>query len=1057
MRSLVTFLSFGLASAPSLALILLMPCLASAAGSDINPALLQGMKWRQIGPFRGGRVVAVSGVPGDPATWYFGGVAGGVWKSTDVGSSWKPVFDDQKISSIGAIAVAESDHNVVYAGSGEACPRGNISYGDGVYKSVDAGRTWKNVGLRDTRHIGAVIVHPKNADIVLVAGLGHAFGPNEERGVFRSADGGRTWTKVLYKDQDTGAIDVAFDPENPNIVFASLWQMRRQPWNFSSGGPGSGLYKSSDGGLTWKHLEGHGLPTGILGRIGVSVSGSGRVYSMIEAAEGGLFRSDDAGETWTRVNGDHRFRQRAWYYSHVFADPLSPDVVYVLNTGAFRSADGGKSFDLMPAPHGDHHALWIDPKDPRRLINGSDGGASISMDEGKTWTAPYNQPTAQFYHVAVDNRWPYRVYGAQQDNTTIAISSRDDEGVIGRQDWYEVGGGESGFIAPDPKDPEVVYANSDSGQMTRYDHRTNNMRDVSVYPLDVSGNGAANLQFRLQWTEPLFVSLHDSNVLYTAAQFVIRSPDQGRTWKTISPDLTRNDKSKQQPSGGPITLDITSVEYYDTVFALAESPRQQGLLWAGTDDGLIHLTRNDGQTWENVTPKDMPPWSMVSLIDPSPHDAGTAYAAIDRHKLDDLKPLIYRTHDFGKTWTRIAAGIPDGAYVHAVREDPIRKGLLYAGTELGVFYSADDGSHWQALQLNLPTTPVHDLVVKDNDLVAATHGRSFWILDDVSPLRQVAEGFAPADFHLFKPAAAVRLHYPNQVERRLPVGDNPPAGAVIDYYLKNKPAETETITLEVLTSDGKVLRRVSNHKTDGGEQPEEWTDREKPMDVIPDAAGANRFVWDLRREDPEKIPGAFYSDDGPRGPIVAPGRYQARLTVGGSSQTAPLEVVPDPRLKGQITDQGANELADLSMRTWTDIDELHKAVNQIRETRARLDTIKKWSRDSGAAKAVIDAANELEAKMAPTEARLLQVKMAASEDNLRYPNMLNEQYDTFAGTLDTEDFGPTESQRRVYEYLHGELTAELTKWRAISDGDLPAFQSLMLAHGVPSIGEAHPP
>jgi len=1057
MRSLVTFLSFGLASAPSLALILLMPCLASAAGSDINPALLQGMKWRQIGPFRGGRVVAVSGVPGDPATWYFGGVAGGVWKSTDVGSSWKPVFDDQKISSIGAIAVAESDHNVVYAGSGEACPRGNISYGDGVYKSVDAGRTWKNVGLRDTRHIGAVIVHPKNADIVLVAGLGHAFGPNEERGVFRSADGGRTWTKVLYKDQDTGAIDVAFDPENPNIVFASLWQMRRQPWNFSSGGPGSGLYKSSDGGLTWKHLEGHGLPTGILGRIGVSVSGSGRVYSMIEAAEGGLFRSDDAGETWTRVNGDHRFRQRAWYYSHVFADPLSPDVVYVLNTGAFRSADGGKSFDLMPAPHGDHHALWIDPKDPRRLINGSDGGASISMDEGKTWTAPYNQPTAQFYHVAVDNRWPYRVYGAQQDNTTIAISSRDDDGVIGRQDWYEVGGGESGFIAPDPKDPEVVYANSDSGQMTRYDHRTNNTRDVSVYPLDVSGNGAANLQFRLQWTEPLFVSLHDSNVLYTAAQFVIRSPDQGRTWKTISPDLTRNDKSKQQPSGGPITLDITSVEYYDTVFALAESPRQQGLLWAGTDDGLIHLTRNDGQTWENVTPKDMPPWSMVSLIDPSPHDAGTAYAAIDRHKLDDLKPLIYRTHDFGKTWTRIAAGIPDGAYVHAVREDPIRKGLLYAGTELGVFYSADDGSHWQALQLNLPTTPVHDLVVKDNDLVAATHGRSFWILDDVSPLRQVAEGFAPADFHLFKPAAAVRLHYPNQVERRLPVGDNPPAGAVIDYYLKNKPAETETITLEVLTSDGKVLRRVSNHKTDGGEQPEEWTDREKPMDVIPDAAGANRFVWDLRREDPEKIPGAFYSDDGPRGPIVAPGRYQARLTVGGSSQTAPLEVVPDPRLKGQITDQGANELADLSMRTWTDIDELHKAVNQIRETRARLDTIKKWSRDSGAAKAVIDAANELEAKMAPTEARLLQVKMAASEDNLRYPNMLNEQYDTFAGTLDTEDFGPTESQRRVYEYLHGELTAELTKWRAISDGDLPAFQSLMLAHGVPSIGEAHPP
>lgn len=1043
-----------------LVLLVLAPWLCNAAAPDIDPALLGGMKWRQIGPFRGGRVVAVTGVPGDPNTWYFGAVAGGVWKSTDVGASWKPVFDDQKIASIGAIAVADSDHNVIYVGTGEACPRGNITYGDGVYKSMDAGRTWKNMGLRDTRQIGAVIVHPNNPDIVLVAALGHAFGPNEERGVFRSADGGQTWSKVLYKDRDTGAIDVVFDPGNPNTVYASLWQMRRQPWNFSSGGPGSGLYKSTDAGLTWKHVEGHGLPAGILGRIGVSVAsaGSGRVYAMIEAAEGGLFRSDNAGDTWTRVNDDHRFRQRAWYYSHVFADPVSPDVVYVLDTGAFRSADGGKTFDLMPAPHGDHHALWIDPKDPHRLINGSDGGTSISVDGGKSWTQPYNQPTAQFYHVAVDNRWPYRVYGAQQDNTTIAIASRDDEGVIGRQDWFDVGGGESGFIAPDPKDPEIIYANSDSGQMTRLDHRTNNLRDVSVYPLDVSGNGAADLRFRLQWTEPLFVSAHDSNVLYTAAQFVLRSPDQGRTWKAISPDLTRNDKSKQQPSGGSITLDITSVEYYDTVFALGESPRQQGLLWAGTDDGLIQVTRNDGQTWADVTPKDMPAWSMVSLIDPSPHDAATAYVAVDRHKLDDLKPLIYRTHDFGKTWTRIVNGIPDGAYVRAVREDPAAKGLLYAGTELGVYFSADDGAHWHALQLNLPTTPVHDLVVKDDDLVAATHGRSFWILDDLSPLRQTAAGIAAGDFHLFQPAHAVKLHYPNQVERRLPVGDNPPAGAVIDYYLKTKPAEDAVITLDVLTGDGKLVRRISNHRpSNGSEQPEEWTDREKPADVIPDAAGGNRFAWDLRWEDPEKIPGAFYADDGPRGPLVPPGHYQVRLTVGGKSQTAPLEVVPDPRLHGQITENEVNELAGLSMQTWTDIDSLHKAVNQIRETRARLEIVKKWSKDNGEAKPVIDAANELAAKLAPIEGRLLQVKMAASEDNLRYPNMLNEQYDTFSVTLDSEDFGPTESQRQVYTYLHGELAAVLAKWRSVSDTDLPAFQALMRAHGVPAIGATHGP
>src|ERR1700675_3670448 len=861
-------------------LLLLLPCVASAP-SQVDPQLFGAMKWRQIGPFRGGRAVAVSGVPGDPATWYFGAVAGGVWKSTNAGSTWQPVFDEQKIASIGAIAVADSDHNIIYVGTGEACPLGNNPYGDGVYKSLHAGKTWQHLGLRDTRHIGAIVVDPRNPDIAFVAALGHAFGPNEERGIFRTGDGGKTWQRVLFRDRDSGGIDVVFDPRNPNTLFASLWQMRREPWGFSSGGAGSGLYRSTDGGFTGKLIRHHGPPAGALGRVGVSVSGadSNRVYAAIEAKEGGVFRSDDGGASWTRVNSDHRFRQRAWYYSHIFADPVALDTVYVLDTGAFRSTNGGKDFELLPAPHGDHHALWIDPRDPRRLINGNDGGATISVDGGKSWTQQYNQPTAQFYHVAVDNRWPYRVYGAQQDNSTIAISSRDDEGVIGRQDWFQVGGGESGFIAPDPKNPEIIYANSDSGQMTRYDHRTNNFRDVSVYPLDVSGNGAANLQFRLQWTEPLFVSLHDSNVLYTAAQFVLRSADQGRSWKAISPDLTRNDKSKQQPSGGPITLDITSVEYYDTVFALSESRLQPGLLWAGSDDGLIHLTRNDGQAWADVTPKDLPAWSMVSLIDPSPHDAATAYVAVDRHKLDDLKPLIYRTHDFGKTWTRIVTGIPDGAYVRAVREDPAAKGLLYAGTELGVYFSADDGAHWHALQLNLPTSPVHDLIVKDNDLVAATHGRSFWILDDLSPLRQAAQGIAAGDFHLFQPAHAVKLHYPNQVERRLPVGDNPPAGAVIDYYLKAKPSEGEVITLEVLTGDGRLIRRISNHRPpDSVEQPEEWTDREKPADVIPDAAGANRFAWDLRREDPEKIPGAFYADDGPRGPLVTPGRYQGRLT-----------------------------------------------------------------------------------------------------------------------------------------------------------------------------------
>ncbi len=1024
--------------------------------ADVNPSLLSGMKWRQIGPFRGGRVEAVTGVPGDPSTWYFGAVAGGVWKSTDAAATWKPVFDEQKIASIGAIAVAESDRNVIYVGSGEACTRGNITYGDGVYKSVDAGRTWTNIGLRDTRHIGAVIVHPTNPDIALVAALGHAFGPNDERGVFRTADGGKTWQKVLFKDANTGAIDVAFDPSNPTIVYASLWQMRRQPWYFSSGGPGSGLYRSTDGGSTWKHLEGHGLPDGILGRIGVSVAGggSGRVYAMIEAAEGGLFRSDDRGAHWERVNSDHRFRQRAWYYSHVFADPTSPDVVYVLNTGAFRSNDGGKSFDLMPAPHGDHHALWIDPRDPRHLINGSDGGASVSVDGGKSWTPEYNQPTAQFYHVTTDNHWPYRVYGAQQDNSTVGIASRDDDGVIGRQDWFMVGGGESGYIAPDPKDPEIIYANGDAGTITRLDRRTNNYRDVSVYPLDTSGNGAEDLKYRLQWTEPLFVSQYDSNVLYTASQYVMKSSDQGKSWHAISPDLTKNDKSKQKPSGGPITLDITSVEYYDTVFTLAESPKERGLLWAGTDDGLIHVTHDDGATWQNVTPKDMPAWSMVSLIEASPHEAATAYAAIDRHKLDDLKPLIFKTHDGGKTWTKVITGIPDGAFVRAVREDPVRKGLLYAGTELGVYASVDDGAHWQPLQLNLPTVPVHDLVVKDGDLVAATHGRAFWILDDLSPVRQAASADATGDFHLFAPATAIRAHEPSQVERRLPVGDNPPAGAVIDYYLKAAPAPNEEVILEFLDGSGKLLKRFSNKKPgDGTEQPPEWTDREGVVDTIPAAAGGNRFAWDFRRADPTPIPGAFYSDDGPRGPVVNPGHYQVRLTVHGRSEAQPLDIVLDPRLKGQVTDKDLAELDALAMQTWNDVEALHVAVNHIRATKAKLGTLRKWSAGNTRAKPILDAADALETRMAAIEGRLVQVKMAASEDNLRYPNMLNEQYDSFLSVIDGE-WAPTEGQRQVFAYLHSELAGELAKWHTIETTDIPALDRLMHENGVPSIGEA---
>ena len=1021
--------------------------------AQVNPAVVGGMKWRQIGPFRGGRVLAVAGVPGDPSTYYFGSVAGGIFKSTNGGLSWSPIFDHQSISSIGAIAVADSDPNVLYAGSGEACLRGNISYGDGVYKSTDAGRTWTNIGLKDTRHIGAVIIDPRNPDIALVAALGHAFGPNAERGVFRTADGGKTWQKVLFKDDSTGAIDVVFDPHNSSVVYAALWQVRRQPWYFNSGGSGSGLYKSVDGGLTWKQLQGGGLPEGNLGRIGIAVSGadSNRVYALIEAKDGGLYRSNDAGTSWTRVNDDERYRQRAWYFSHVFADPKQVDTIYVLNTGAYRSNDAGKTFELLPAPHGDHHGLWIDPANPRRLFNSNDGGVTISLDGGKTWTEQNNQPTAQFYHVAVDNHWPYRVYGAQQDNSTVAIASQSDDGVIARQDWYEVGGGESGYISPDPRDPEIVYAGSDAAIITRYDHRTNQLTDASPYPLDTSGNGANALKYRFQWTEPVFVSAFDSNVIYSAAQNVLKSTDQGHSWTPISPDLTRNDKEKQKPSGGDITLDITSVEYYDTVFALAESPLQKGQLWAGTDDGLIHLTRDDGKTWENVTPKALPAWSMVSIIEASPHDAGTAYAAIDRHKLDDFNPFIYKTHDYGKTWTLINSGIPAGSYVRSVREDPKMKGLLYAGTETGVYFSIDDGAHWQSLQLNLPTSPVHDLAVKDNDLVAATHGRAFWILDDVSPLRQASSANANDDFHLYQPSTATRLHFPDQVDRKRPVGDNPPKGAVLYYYLKSKPASKEEITIEITDAQGKLVRKLSNLEENKQEQPPEWPDQEKPANLLPADAGMNRFAWDFRSDGATQIPGVFYVGDPPRGPLVLPGTYQVKLTVRDKSQSVPLNVNIDPRLEKQVNTADLQTQIELAYKVKADIDALHRAINQIRGLRTNLQTLEKWTAAGSPNSEVIAAAKSLDQKMTPVEEKMINVKIKSTEDNLRYPNMLNEQYASFNDLIQSVDQTPTAQQLLVYDELHTRLSAQLAQWQQIQTTDVPALNDLMRKNGVPTL------
>ncbi len=862
----------------------------------------KGMKYRLIGPFRGGRSLTAAGIPGDPSTYYFGATGGGVWKSTDGATTWSSVFDKEGTGSIGSIAVSTSDPNTIYVGTGEACIRGNISQGDGVYKSLDGGKTWKNVGLRDSRAIGKVIINPTNPNIVFVAALGHPYGPNTERGIFRTTDGGKTWDKVLYKDENTGGVDVAFDPHNPNILFAALWQARRTSWSLSSGGPGSGLYRSNDGGATWKRLEEHGLPKGPYGRIGVAVAAnSDRVYALIEAhnPDGGLYRSDDGGESWEFVNPSHSLWQRPWYYMHIIADPVDENVVYIMDVEAYKSTDGGHLFNKVHVPHGDNHGLWIDPKDTRRMIASNDGGVTVTLDGGKNWTREDNQPTAQFYHVITDNATPYRVYGAQQDSGTVAIASRSDDGAIDRSDWYDVGGGEAGYIAPYPPDPNIVYAADYQGNITRFDKRIGQVKSITEQPELSDAWGAANLEHRFQWTAPVVISPHDPNTLYHGGERLFKTTDGGVHWEAISPDLTRNDKSKQRVSGGEITLDDSGTEYYDTIFTVAESPITKGLIWVGTDDGLIQITRDDGKNWSNITPKDLPEWSRISLIEASPHDAGTAYVAVDRHQNDDLKPYIYKTSDYGQSWTKLTNGIPEGSFTRAVREDPTKRGLLYAGTENGVYVSFNDGANWRPLKLNLPTTPVHDLVVKNNDLVVATHGRAFWILDDISPLRQFSDEIEKKDVHLYAPAPAYRIqagesfeHHPSKR-----TGENPPAGAVIYFYLKDAPkAGTETM-LEILDGSGKVIRKYSSAETELLDEPP-GPDDKKPEKEIKPEAGLNRFVWDLRSEESHRVPGYYLWEygGGAKGPVAAPGQYQVKLTVGGESQIVPLEVKLDPRV-----------------------------------------------------------------------------------------------------------------------------------------------------------------
>ena len=1008
--------------------------------------LFKGMRYRLVGPFRGGRSLTAAGIPGDPTTYYFGATGGGVWKSTDAAMTWSPVFDKEGSGSIGSIAVAASNHNVLYVGTGEACIRGNISHGDGVYKSLDGGKTWKNVGLRDSRAIGKVIINPNNPDIAFVAALGHPYGSNTERGIFRTMDGGKTWEKVLYKDENTGGIDVAFDPRNPNILFGALWQARRTSWSMDDGGPGSGLYKSSDGGTTWKRLDEHGLPKGPYGRIGVAVgANSDRVYALIEAhnPDGGLYRSDDQGESWQLVNPNHGLWQRPWYYMHVIADPRDENTLYIMDVEAYKSTDGGHLFNRVHVPHGDNHGLWIDPMNTRRMIASNDGGVTVTMDGGKTWTPEDNQPTAQFYHVIADNATPYRVYGPQQDSGTVAIVSRSDDGSIGSSDWYDVGGGEAGYIAPDPKDPEIVYAADYQGLITRYDRHIGQVKSITEQPELSDAHGAANLEHRFQWTAPVMISPHDPNTLYHGGEMLFKTTDGGVHWQAISPDLTRNDKSKQKVSGGDITLDDSGTEYYDTIFALAESPITKGLLWVGTDDGLIQLTRDEGKSWSNITPKDMPEWSRISQIDPSPFDAGTAYVAVDRHQFDDLHPYIYKTSDYGKTWTKLGQGIPDNQFVRVVREDPKKKGLLYAGTESGVFVSFNDGANWRPLKLNLPTVPVHDLIVKNDDLVAATHGRAFWILDDVSPLRQYTDDVGQKEAFLYTPAPAYRVQAGARGERHVSkrVGENPPTGAVIYYYLKDAPKAGSETKIEILDASGNLIRKYSSMEYHSLEEPLD-PDEKKPEKQIKPDAGLNRFVWDLRYEEARRVPGYYLWEygSGARGPVAVPGKYQVRLTVAGQSQTMPLELKLDPRVK--VSQEDLEAQLKLLLATREELNRVYDTVNQIQDVRAQLAGLKRRLPENASAKNIALAADDLEKKLVAVRDDLINLDINANEDSLAYPPQLDAKLAYLAMDAGTADSAPTEAEYRQFDKLKRQSGEFISRWDDIQRRDLANFQKL---------------
>lgn len=996
-----------LASAALLAWV--APAFAQAPDPVADVGTWTSLQWRSIGPARGGRSIACAGSASRPNEYYFGATGGGLWKTTDGGVTWAPVTDGQiRSSSVGAVAVSETQPDIVYLGMGETQLRGNVMQGDGVYKTVDGGRTWTHVGLADTHAIGRIRVHPTNPDIVFVAALGHPYGRNAERGVFRTTDGGTTWSRVLHRNDQAGAVDVAFDETRPDTVFATTWEVYRTPWLLSSGGPGSGLFKSVDGGTTWTEITRNpGLPSGVLGKITVSVSrADGRlVYALVEAEEGGLFRSDDAGATWTRVNDQRDLRQRAFYFSRIVADPRDPDTIYALNYQLNRSTDGGRTFTPLPETHADHHDLWIDPGNPLRMINSNDGGGTVSVNGGRTWT-PQDYPTAQLYHVATTADTPFHVCGAQQDNSTACVPSdraehlRDPRQPAGR--WlYAVGGNESGFVVPHPKDPSIFYAGGQEAYLTRYDRRTGHTRDIQPFPRLYSGESAGAVPERWNWTFPIAVARVGQHAVYAGSQHLWRTTDEGQTWERISPDLTRADAGTLGDSGGPITKDQNGPEFFATIFSIAPSHFEAGAIWVGSDDGRVHVTRDGGRTWTDVTPPDIAEFTTISSIEASPHAPGGAFVAGKRHRLDDRAPYGWKTADYGRTWTRITSGIAPDDYVHVIREDPARAGLLYAGTEHGVYVSFDAGAHWRPLSLNLPDTQVPDLVVEDHDLVIATHGRSFYVLEGIDALRQADRVPAAARAHLFVPGPAVRRYRP----------------AVIDYVLR---ADARAVSIEIVDEGGRSVRRLA-----------------APAST---RAGAYRVQWNLRTHGAVVFPGMILrSADPSRGPLAPPGSYRVRLDVDGQRFEQPLALSRDPRL-ADVSDADLAEQYSLARRISDRTSDANRLVVTIRELKSRIAASLATAPPGSSVRTL---AADLEQRASRIEDAVYQVRNRSPKDPLNYPIRLNNRIAALQESVEEADARPTRQAREVFEQLSGELEVHEGNLRTLMDTDLVALNRML--------------